>query len=345
MFAVLVAAATLGTMPLGHVAASSVPGAGLISNFAATSCLVGDTLVAPDHASQDADGWVNVAYAVPGGMATQFMPPAGFSPGNASYQILVRHGIPLRIAEQLGPDVWDALMSRFNVATTVGLCRSPGVSATGVGNAYDATWSGAEATYSSIYTGVLGQFIQPTLHVADCTNQSLASWVGLGGVGLPVRLLQVGTVQWSGHRLEAFWEAIWPGGDTSITQLPMVISYGDQMYAQVTYSGGSAYFYISDMKTGQSASYSYKNSSAYNGVSAEWVDERIQIGGQPINLEHFDTVSWTNLQTATTVWHGAHNEPVLTLYMTSTGSSGGTPLAHGSGISSSNTQSDYWLHC
>lgn len=75
----------------------------------------------------------------------------------------------------------------------------------------------------------------------------------------------------------------------------------------------------------------------YDGSTAEWIVERTEIGNPLPNLADFNSVTFTNCNTNSSVY-GAHPLGWYTNYeveMTSDGSSSGTPLANASSLTTS----------
>lgn len=176
------------------------------------------------------------------------------------------------------------------------------------------------------------------------------TWVGIGGYNTP-DLVQAGTEQdfyvsqyYTYNSNYYAWFEVYPlEYQQEISNFP--ISPGDQIYTDLTYSNGTFSYYIEDYTTDLATSGHVNNvSNYYDGSTAEWIVERTEIGNSLPNLADFNSVTFTNCNTNSSVY-GAHPLGWYTNYeveMTSDGSSSGTPLANASSLTTSTHFTDYW---
>jgi peptidase A4-like protein len=155
----------------------------------------------------------------------------------------------------------------------VGLVPAGGVQA-GIfhDSASSANWAGY-AVSGSTFTDVKGTWVEPA---ADCsatgTSSYAAFWVGLGGLsGGNGGLEQVGTESdcRNDRAVYAAWYELLPDGSVSI---PMTISAGDTISAEVSVDGGVATLTLADVTTGQTFT-TQATPSILDISSAEWIAE------------------------------------------------------------------------
>jgi hypothetical protein len=139
-------------------------------------------------------------------------------------------------------------------------------------SASSTNWAGY-AVSGSTFTDVKGTWVQPA---ADCSGAELASysafWVGLGGLtGGNGGLEQTGTETdcRNGQAVYAAWYELLPDGSVSV---PLTISAGDTISAEVSVDGALVTFTLTDVTTGQTFS-TQATPAVLDISSAEWIAE------------------------------------------------------------------------
>jgi hypothetical protein len=140
------------------------------------------------------------------------------------------------------------------------------------GAASSTNWAGY-AVSGSTFTDVKGTWVQPA---ADCstteTSSYAAFWVGLGGLsGGNGGLEQTGTESdcRNGQAVYAAWYELLPDSSVSV---PISISAGDTISAEVSVEGGVATLALADVTTGQTFT-TQATPSLLDISSAEWIAE------------------------------------------------------------------------
>jgi hypothetical protein len=138
--------------------------------------------------------------------------------------------------------------------------------------ASSTNWAGY-AVSGSTFTDVKGTWVQPA---ATCTTSEMSSysafWVGLGGfAGGGGGLEQTGTESdcHNGHAAYAAWYELLPDGSVSV---PLTISAGDTISAEVSVDGAVATLTLTDVTTGQTFT-TQATPSTLDISSAEWIAE------------------------------------------------------------------------
>jgi hypothetical protein len=138
--------------------------------------------------------------------------------------------------------------------------------------ASSTNWAGY-AVSGSTFTDVKGTWVQPA---ATCTTSEMSSysafWVGLGGfAGGGGGLEQTGTESdcHNGHAAYAAWYELLPDGSVSV---PLTISAGDTISAEVSVDGALVTFTLTDVTTGQTFS-TQATPAVLDISSAEWIAE------------------------------------------------------------------------
>jgi hypothetical protein len=155
---------------------------------------------------------------------------------------------------------------------------------------------------------------------------------------------------YNGRSRKAFYEYLWPpNGDSGVWDMNVTPADGHSVYAEVNYDPAyqAATFFVGDLTTGQSDYHVASGSNvvaAYNGSSAEWIDERLQqkSGAFQPPLANYGSNSWRTMRTVRNgTWKGAHNSIWYDVDMKWNGKT----LAIGSGVSTSDTAFSYWRAC
>ena len=151
-------------------------------------------------------------------------------------------------------------------------------------------WSGYAVTGSS-FTEAKGSWTVPTVNCSLTPGTYSSFWVGLDGYSSST-VEQTGTdSDCNGSRPSYYaWYEFYPNPSELIRNL--TISPGDQMSAEVSYSGGEFTITITDETTGQSHTKISRVSGAARS-SAEWIAEApcCTRGGGILPLSDFGTVS------------------------------------------------------
>ena len=139
-------------------------------------------------------------------------------------------------------------------------------------SASSTNWAGY-AVSGSTFTDVKGTWVQPA---ADCSGAALASysafWVGLGGLsGGNGGLEQTGTETdcRNGQAVYAAWYELLPDASVSV---PLTISAGDTISAEVSVDGAVVTLTLTDVTTGQTFS-TQATPAILDTSSAEWIAE------------------------------------------------------------------------
>jgi hypothetical protein len=169
-------------------------------------------------------------------------------------------------------------------------------------NQTSSNWSGYIATGQS-FTDVKGTWVQPTATCAARTTNNSSFWVGLGGASSSsTGLEQIGTNSdcAAGTPKYSAWYELIPAAAVAI---PMTISPGDTMNAEVSVAGSQVTLTLADATTGQSFTKTVTLTSNLDTSSAEWIAEApAQCSSNAGNLSNcrvlplanFGTVSFTN---------------------------------------------------
>lgn len=162
-----------------------------------------------------------------------------------------------------------------------------------------SNWSGyyTSSGYNQ-WDAVEGAFVQPT-DMSQSANKFESSWVGLGGVNSGA-LIQDGT-QMNAGQYSAWYEYLGNGGAgvPEINFDNISVNPGDEIYAYTSYdaSTGNAYFFVEDETDGTSQSTTVNlGSDYYDGSTAEWINERPEVGGSLAQLANYGSQTWTGAE-------------------------------------------------
>jgi putative cell wall-binding protein len=157
------------------------------------------------------------------------------------------------------------------------------------------------------FTEVAGDWHVPSV-TPSTSLKEVATWIGIGGVGTPSSLIQVGTtvtaVDDAVHT--SAWVELFP---TPPMQLNMVVDPGDSMEAEVKQnSNGKWDIVIEDVTRGwRSTSTTLVHTATYL-TTAEWITERgtTSVSHQLVTLADFGTTRFTHLSVTGTHLTAAH---------------------------------------
>jgi hypothetical protein len=151
-------------------------------------------------------------------------------------------------------------------------------------------WSGYAVTGSS-FTQAKGSWTVPTVYCSSTPNSYSSFWVGLDGYS-STTVEQIGTDSDCNGKTPSYyaWYEFYPQGSYLIN---LTISPGNQISAQVSYSGNEFTVTITNETTGKSFSKTTTVPGAKRS-SAEWIAEApcCTRGGGILPLSEFGTVSF-----------------------------------------------------
>lgn len=151
-------------------------------------------------------------------------------------------------------------------------------------------WSGYGIAGS--FAAVTGSWTVPTVASTGGASYS-SSWIGVDGMANR-SLLQTGTEADYVNgvaQYDAWWEVL-PAAEKVITTVP--VHPGDHMSASITHGAGHKWTVVlSDVTTGRS--FAYTRAYRGTGASAEWIQERPQIGSALATLAAYGSTTFTGL--------------------------------------------------
>jgi len=152
------------------------------------------------------------------------------------------------------------------------------------GTVESGNWSGYAVT-GSLFTSAKGSWTVPAVNCTTTPNASSAFWVGIDGYN-SFTVEQTGTFSdCNGKRaFYSAWYEFYPKGSVLIPNF--TVSPGNQMSAEVTYSGSVFTLSITNESTGASFSVSSKVRAAKRS-SAEWIAEAPSVNGHALPLSDF----------------------------------------------------------
>ena len=162
-----------------------------------------------------------------------------------------------------------------------------------------SNWAGY-AVSGATFTDVKGTWVQPSVSCAAAGSTYAAFWVGLGGMsdgngGLE----QTGTESdcEDGQPLYRAWYEILPAASVTV---PLAISAGDTISAEVSVDGTAATLALTDLTTGGTFTTTL-TPSVLDTSSAEWIAEAPSrcFGSRclPLHLANFGTVQFSGSST------------------------------------------------
>jgi len=167
------------------------------------------------------------------------------------------------------------------------------VTITGPSAVTSSNWSGyAVATSAGAVSDVKGSWVEPTLHSPSAANTYSSFWVGMDGYNSGT-VEQIGTdldTNASGKAVYYAWYEMYPSAPVNLS---MTIHPGDQMSAEVQYTGSNKFtLTLTDVTTKTTFSTSQTLKSA-NRSSAEWIAEAPSSSRGVLPLADFGTVSFS----------------------------------------------------
>jgi hypothetical protein len=169
-------------------------------------------------------------------------------------------------------------------------------------NQTSSNWSGYIASGQS-FSDVKGTWVQPTATCAARATNDSSFWVGLGGAtSSSTGLEQIGTNSNCvlGAPVYSAWYELIPAASVAI---PMTISPGDTMNAEVSVAGSQVTLTLTDATTGSTFTKNVTLTNNLDTSSAEWIAEApAQCAGNTVSssgcrvlpLTSFGTVAFSN---------------------------------------------------
>jgi hypothetical protein len=166
--------------------------------------------------------------------------------------------------------------------------------------AASTNWAGYAVT-GSTFTDVKGTWVQPAVTCPATTRSTYAAfWVGLGGYDhSSAGLEQTGTESdcVDGQPVYAAWYELLPAGSVRV---PMTVSPGDTISAEVTTDGTTVNLTVSDVTTGATFT-TQQTPDVLDTSSAEWIAEAPSrcFGSRclPLQLANFGTMQFSGSST------------------------------------------------
>lgn len=289
------------------------------------------------------DGGKESSYTVAGHKEVHRVPPKGFNPVLATPSTLDFYGLPPKPTTPNELKVWEYQMSILHPVDL------PAYQIEGLPRAdVSAVWSGYHATSgsSTAYNFTEGIWNEVQALSTPCSNNTALTWEGLGGWGGVQQLAQAGTgVNTPSLGQHQAWYEVLPD-QPSLHPEPLYAHAGYGFAAFTSWHGGYYAFYLQDFYSGSYISFNYYTGS-YNGASADFVIERAQNNGSPLNLTNFSYLTykdaWVN---GTSASNGVGNYPNSEIDMTTYPNGSGNLLAYASGLSNNGqTFTDYYNYC
>jgi hypothetical protein len=151
-------------------------------------------------------------------------------------------------------------------------------------------WSGYGIPGS--YSAVTASWTVPTVAATSGPTYS-STWIGVDGLANR-NLIQTGTESdyVNGHAQYLAWWEVLPAPETVIRSLP--VSPGDHMTASITRVAGRTWTVVLTDST-RGRSFTHTRNYRGTGASAEWIEERPQIGSSLSTLASYGSVTFTGL--------------------------------------------------
>ncbi|MGO9109494.1 MAG: G1 family glutamic endopeptidase [Thermoguttaceae bacterium] len=209
---------------------------------------------------------------------------------NAIPGLTVNNGAIVGIPTATGTEVFTVTATDAVGATAT---QTYFLTVTGPSAVTSSNWSGyAVTTGAGAVTDVKGSWIEPTLHSPSAANTYSAFWVGIDGYSSGT-VEQIGTdldTNASGKAVYYAWYEMYP---SSPVNLSMKINPGDQISAEVKYTGSNKFtLTLTDVTTNTTFSTSQTLKSAKLS-SAEWIAEAPSSSRGVLPLADFGAVSFS----------------------------------------------------
>jgi hypothetical protein len=240
-------------------------------------------------------------------------PPPGFDPLRADAAELLRHGFPPWPGN--GPEMpsYEAVMRRLQgrlhyIVPTFRRREEvrPRPMQPDANTETLPNWSGAVqfASEGRYIIFVEGSWTVPNTYApAGDGIYTCSTWVGIdGGSALSSDLCQVGVesaiyrTPWFSVRETYAWWEWWPEFQIQVTNFP--ITEGDEIYCNIwgAKHGSTTASVIMASSGGAATSFMIQAPHGYQlyGDTAEWIVERVQVGGLLTNLANYGTVFFSN---------------------------------------------------
>lgn len=295
--------------------------------FAETFLGNGDEYIQYDHIEYLPDGGKIYVYIIDGIENDFPVPPEGFNPLEASNEMLMTYGFPIRPSDESATSEWEKIMSAYKTTPvpkvqrtdiTHGVCEfsnyqfsQPEFFSSRAFNAttYSRNWSGYVAKGS--FAQIQGDFVQPKIDPANPSYTHESTWVGFGGYKTG-KLVQTGTTMstYAGkNSYYAWYEYLSPShNNPEIRMNSVTIRPGDKIHTYCSFQQSNNKFnaYIANDTNGtsQSVLISISASEYFDSSTAEFVNEHPSWSATDNGLTKYGTMTWTNCQvyTMSCVW-------------------------------------------
>jgi len=151
-------------------------------------------------------------------------------------------------------------------------------------------WSGY--ALGGTFSSITGSWVVPTVAPAATTTYS-STWIGIDGFA-NANLIQTGTesdvIKGVVH-YDAWWEIL-PAAEHVIAK--MVVRPGDHMGASISHGVGKKWT-ITLTDTTSGASFALTHGYKGSGTSAEWIEERPEVGSTLSTLANYGSTTFTGL--------------------------------------------------
>jgi hypothetical protein len=155
---------------------------------------------------------------------------------------------------------------------------------------HSTNWSGY--ALAGDYSGITGSWVVPKV-IPTATTTYSSSWIGIDGLA-DTDLIQTGTesdVIGGVVHYDAWWEVL-PAAERVITK--MIVRPGDRMVASIDRGAGRKWtISLTDSTSG--AAFSLTRGYRGPGASAEWIEERPQVGRTLSTLADYGSTTFTGL--------------------------------------------------
>jgi hypothetical protein len=254
-------------------------------------------------------GGKKYSYQIPGLPEDEYLtvsePPKGFEPMKASDAELEIWGFPPRPPHESELERWRELVGSYREAVVSPGCTEPKAANTTVGEWVSPNWSGYVAVQENNpykWHAVIGEFYEAANRGPSCNGGAQVSqWVGMGGV-YSGRFIQTGTTLNTAGAAWAwieFYAGQYHPGQYVIPNFPVSEQNLMQFYAGYNLSLQTAYFYATNVSTGQTIlTQTVLGPQFYDGSSAEWITEAPYVVGNGPEYErpllNYGEITWWN---------------------------------------------------
>ncbi|TMM13013.1 MAG: hypothetical protein E6G01_15470 [Actinobacteria bacterium] len=216
----------------------------------------------------------------------------------------------------------------------------------GRGVAYTTNWSGYAAK-NATFTDAKGSWVQPAVSCSSNRRQYSSFWVGIDG-DTSNTVEQIGTdSDCVGRRASYYaWYEMYPAGSVALSQATYPVSPGDELSADVAYTGSGSFTLTLNDATQRWSYATTQSSTTATRTSAEWVAEAPSSCFRTCSvlpLANFGTASFLGSSATATGASGSISSFTNDRIVMET--NGGTVKANPSSLSPDGSAfSDTWYH-